>query len=145
MCTMTLSVESSNCHVVVFSHLIYRQQIGGYEQRASSFELKIGNDAQEQPSSVMLVARTDENEKTNRREGTQKEAHIETGNVTWHCCTASTNGALAAFNNTADCSVRVGCSSPCHLASFNHCEPGATYFNVVGMLVVQNSALGDYK
>ena len=57
----------------------------------------------------------------------------------------STNGALAASNNTADCSVRVGRSSLCHLASFNHCEPGATHVNVGGMLIVQNRALGGYK
>ena len=47
------------------------------------------------------------------------------------CSYISTNSALAATKDAADCTVRVGCSSPCYLAPLNHCESGSTHFEVV--------------
>ena len=42
------------------------------------------------------------------------------------CSYISTNSALAAPKDAADCTVRVGCSSLCNLASLDQCESRIT-------------------
>ena len=47
------------------------------------------------------------------------------------CSYISTNSALAATNDAADSTVRVGCSSLRYLAPLDQCESGTTHFQVM--------------